>query len=111
MIMCKQIGTTDLIHVTIEASLKLGIFMYTLSLRDVILLVTTYFCFTHVQQCPPCFLFLCDWVWACFGWGNQIFLAVLRDGCADPGEAVHLACISYMIFVKLLTGVECGYSA
>lgn len=65
MIIYNQIETADLIHLTIDVNLKLDIFMCTLFLRDVIPLVTIYFCFTHVQidQFPPCLLFLCYLIW------------------------------------------------
>lgn len=62
MIIYNQIETADLIHLTIEVNLKLDVFMFTLFLRDVIPLVTTYFCFPYVQidQFPPCLLVLCS---------------------------------------------------
>lgn len=62
MIIYNQIETADLIQLTIEVNLKLDVFMYTLFLRDVIPLVTTYFCFTLIQidQFPPCLLVLCS---------------------------------------------------
>lgn len=45
---------------------------------------------------------------ACFGWGTTILLTVLQ------GELTHkqqLTRLMFLIFVKILTVVECGYSA